>query len=229
MRGVILAIAADGTYGQISADDGQRYSYWTNEIRNGPARVGQSVDFQIDNNQPVDIFVVPQAPVAALAGRRPPPPNVIQNLQPQPQSSFPPFAYWLTLFTSPSGRISRRQFWLHGFLPLFLAQLLLSWIPLINIIVMLVAFWGSICISFKRFHDRGYSGLWSLLYLVPMFLGIAFSIMAIFDNGKSLPLAMTVFGIGGIITIAQMVLVYLRVGEPGENRYGPDPLAAPLY
>jgi len=227
MRGVILAISADGAYGQISADDGERYSYWTSEIRNGPASVGQSVDFQIDSNQPVDIFVVSQAPVAALAGRPPPPPGVIQNLQ--PQSSFPPFAYWLNLFTSPSGRISRRQFWLHGFLPLFLAQLLLSWIPLINFVVMLGAFWGSICISFKRFHDRGYSGLWSLFYLIPLFLGMALAAMAMFDNGESLPLAMTVLGIAGIITIAQLIFVYLRVGEPGENRYGPDPLAGPLY
>lgn len=32
MRGIILAIAPDGTYGQISAEDGQRYSYWTSEI-----------------------------------------------------------------------------------------------------------------------------------------------------------------------------------------------------
>ena len=59
MRGVILAIASDGTYGQISAEDGQRYSYWTSEVRNGRPQVGLSVDFQIENDQPIDIFIQP--------------------------------------------------------------------------------------------------------------------------------------------------------------------------
>jgi uncharacterized membrane protein YhaH (DUF805 family) len=226
MRGVILAIASDGTYGQISAENGQRYSYWTSEVRNGKSQVGLSVDFQIENDQPIDIFILPPA-VAASGSRRVAPPSVIQTIQ--PQSSFPPFNYWLTLFTSPSGRISRRQFWLHGFLPIFLAQLLLGWIPLINILVFLAGFWGSICISFKRFHDRGYAGAWSLLYLIPMFLASGFAVMAIFDEGRSLPIAGVIGLIGGVITIAQLVLVYLRVGQPGENRYGPDPLAGPLY
>ena len=231
MRGVILAIASDGTYGQISAEDGQRYSYWTSEVRNGKPQVGLSVDFQIENDQPIDIFIQPPQAVAA-SGRRPAPPSVIQSIQPhsaQPQSSMPPFSYWLKLFTSPSGRISRRQFWLHGFLPLFLAELLLGWIPVINILVFLAGFWGSICISFKRFHDRGYAGAWSLLYVIPMFLATGFSIMSIFDNGSSLWIASVLGVITFVISIAQLVLVYVRVGEPGENRYGPDPLAAPLY
>jgi uncharacterized membrane protein YhaH (DUF805 family) len=231
MRGVILAIASDGTYGQISAEDGQRYSYWTSEVRNGRPQVGLSVDFKIEGDQPIDIFILPPQAVAT-GGRRPAPPSVIQSTQPQsaqPQSSMPPFNYWLKLFTSPSGRISRRQFWLHGFLPLFLAQLLLGWIPIINILVFLAGFWGSICISFKRFHDRGYAGAWSLLYVIPMFLAAGFSIMAIFDNGSSLWIASVLGVITFVISIAQLVLVYVRVGEPGENRYGPDPLAGPLY
>jgi uncharacterized membrane protein YhaH (DUF805 family) len=226
MRGVILAIASDGTYGQISAEDGQRYSYWTSEVRNGRPQVGLSVDFKIESDQPIDIFILPPQAVAA-SGRRPAPPSVIAAIQ--PQSTIPPFSYWLTLFTSPSGRISRRQFWLHGFLPLFLAELLLSWIPLINILVFLAGFWGSICISFKRFHDRGYAGAWSLLYLIPMFLAVGFSVMAIFDSGRSLAVASALGLITTVISIAQLALVYVRVGEPGENRYGPDPLAGPLY
>jgi uncharacterized membrane protein YhaH (DUF805 family) len=232
MRGVILAIASDGTYGQISAEDGQRYSYWTSEVRNGTPQVGLSVDFKIESDQPIDIFILPPQAVAATGGRRPAPPSVIQSTQPQsaqPQSSMPPFNYWLKLFTSPSGRISRRQFWLHGFLPLFLAQLLLGWIPVINILVFLAGFWGSICISFKRFHDRGYAGAWSLLYVIPMFLATGFAVLSIFDNGSSLWIASVLGLITFVISIAQLVLVYVRVGEPGENRYGPDPLAGPLY
>src|SRR5882672_11176361 len=60
MRGVVSAIAPDGTYGQIAADDGRRYSYWTNEVRNGPVEVGEAVNFEMAEGQPVDIFVLPK-------------------------------------------------------------------------------------------------------------------------------------------------------------------------
>ena len=56
MRGVISGIVPDGTYGQIAAEDGQRYSYWTSEVRNGPVKVGQTVEFQMWEGQPVDVF-----------------------------------------------------------------------------------------------------------------------------------------------------------------------------
>src|SRR6476646_11992945 len=60
MRGVISALAPDGTYGQIAADDGQRYSYWTSEVRNGAAHIHDAVNFQIAEGQPVDIFIMPK-------------------------------------------------------------------------------------------------------------------------------------------------------------------------
>src|SRR5487761_276740 len=65
MRGVVSGIVPDGTYGEISAEDGQRFSYWTSEVRNGQVKVGQTVEFQMWEGQPVDIFVV----------NNPPPPN----------------------------------------------------------------------------------------------------------------------------------------------------------
>ena len=73
MRGVILAIAPDGTYGQLSADDGQRYSYWTTEVRNGRVQVGQTVEFQMWEGQPIDIVLVSNAapPQAAPRWHRP--------------------------------------------------------------------------------------------------------------------------------------------------------------
>ena len=58
MRGVILAIAPDGTYGQLSADDGQRYSYWTSEVSNGLPHVGHHVDFKMWEGQPVELFIL---------------------------------------------------------------------------------------------------------------------------------------------------------------------------
>jgi uncharacterized membrane protein YhaH (DUF805 family) len=247
MRGVISGIVPDGTYGQIAADDGQRYSYWSTEIRNGQARVGQTVEFQMWEGQPVDIFVV---------NSNAPPPNAAppQRAAVPQQRSYASAApagrnampagyaaamdgisgatlgrdYWIKLFISPSGRISRKQFWLHGVLPIVVASIVLGWIPVIGQILSLAFLWGSICIAFKRFHDLGYPGWYSLVYLIPMLaagivLGVGFVVTAFFSLAWLL--AKILWGIGALIAIAQLVFVYIRVGQEGPNEYGPDPLA----
>jgi len=246
MRGVISGIVPDGTYGQIAADDGQRYSYWSTEVRNGQARVGQTVEFQMWEGQPVDIFVVDN----------PPPPNAAppQRAAVSQQRSYASAApagrnampagyaaavdgisggalgrdYWIKLFTSPSGRISRKQFWLHGVLPIVVASIVLGWIPVIGQILSLAFLWGSICIAFKRFHDLGYPGCYSLVYLIPMLaagvvLGVGFVVTTFFSLAWLL--AKILWGVGALIALAQLVFVYIRVGQEGPNEYGPDPLA----
>lgn len=232
MRGVILAVAPDGTYGQLSAGDGERYSYWTSEVRNGRARVGDEVDFQMYGDQPIDIFLMTDRSMPAPAqGARPAMrPRVTGPQQGTPAaSSFPPLKYWITLFTTPYGRISRLQFWLHGVLPIIAVSILFGWIPLINIVVMLGTFWGSICISFKRFHDHGYTGWWCLLYIVPSILASVLVVASFFGGGKMFSIAGILWLISLAILIGQIVLIYARVGQPGDNQYGPDPLATPAY
>ena len=221
MRGVIQAISADGAYGQIAADDGTLYSYWTVEIKNGAGRIGQAVEFQIGDGQPIDISLA-QATVA-VAGRRPMPPAAAITAS---ASSIPASGYWIKLFTSPHGRISRRQFWLHGALPIFIANIVLGWIPVVNLVLFIAVFWGSLCISFKRFHDRGLSGLWSLLYIVPLFIGLGFIAVAIADVADTLVPASIFMGMSSVIMVAQFFMVYVRAGKHGDNQYGPDPLAA---
>jgi uncharacterized membrane protein YhaH (DUF805 family) len=248
MRGVIVAIAPDGSYGQLSSDDGQRYSYWTSEVRNGRAKVGQMVDFQMWEGQPVDIFVLanptpPQTPPRAGMPR----PAAYAPAQGTPygqgapfaqggqyapvaygamSSGFPPTEYWIKLFTSPFGRISRRQFWLHGVLPVIGVSIVLGWIPFLNILVMIATWWASICITFKRFHDLGYPGWWSLIAAIPMAAAIFLLVGSFFMPGlRGWRLASILYGIGGIIFIAQLIFVYCRVGQQGPNQYGPDPLA----
>ena len=234
MRGVILGIAPDGTYGQVSAEDGQRYSYWTSEIRNGRAQVGQSVDFQMWEGQPVDIFILSNAAPPNAAGA--PQPAGYDAAAPAygdaaaapyaaSFSSLPPLDYWITLFTSPAGRISRLQFWLHGVLPIVVCSLVLGWIPFLGFLVSLALAWASICISFKRFHDLGYHGWWSLLNVIPMLLAALFTASSFIGVTFAWLLAEVLWGLALIVWIAQMALVYLRVGQPGPNRYGPDPLA----
>jgi uncharacterized membrane protein YhaH (DUF805 family) len=243
MRGTISAIAPDGSYGQIAAEDGQRYSYWTSEIRNGHAQVGQAVDFKLWQGQPVDIFIQ-----AAAAPPKAPPPQRPAAQQPMAYvaaasaragatapaayadavNSLPPANYWIALFTSPSGRISRRQFWLHGVLGIVVASIVFGMIPLLNIIVALPVLWASICICFKRFHDLGYPGWYSLLQMAPFAVELA-----LFVVGMAIPgllgivwlLIKILSAVGFLIVIAQLLLVYIRVGQEGPNRYGPDPLA----
>jgi uncharacterized membrane protein YhaH (DUF805 family) len=196
--------------------------------------------------QPVDIFVV----------NNPPPPNAAppQRAAVPQQRSYASAApagrnampagyaaavdgisggalgrdYWIKLFTSPSGRISRKQFWLHGVLPIVVASIVLGWIPVIGQILSLAFLWGSICIAFKRFHDLGYPGWYSLVYLIPMLaagvvLGVGFVVTTFFSLAWLL--AKILWGVGALIALAQLLFVYIRVGQEGPNEYGPDPLA----
>ena len=277
MRGVILAIAPDGTYGQLSADDGQRYSYWTSEVSNGLPHVGHHVDFKMWEGQPVELFILanpvhhgdpPPQPQRAPAAQQPAAQQKAQVVHAGyaaapagyaaapagyaaapagyaaapagyaaapagagfgAAGAWPPRQYWITLFTSPSGRISRRQFWLHGVVPIIVASVLLSWIPVIGQIVSLAILWGSICIGFKRFHDLGYPGWWSLVYLIPVFAAVVLVVLGLVIPtllGLTWLLAEILSGVSVLIGLAQLFLVYIHVGQPGPNPYGPDPLAA---
>jgi uncharacterized membrane protein YhaH (DUF805 family) len=250
MRGVISGIVPDGTYGQIAADDGQRYSYWTTEVRNGPVKVGQTVEFQMWEGQPVDVFGVNNPPPDAAPPQRDAAPQQ-RSFVPAGPAGYAPAAgvaapagyvsaagagaipsgsgYWIQLFTSPSGRISRKQFWLHGFLPIFIGNIVLGWIPILGQLISLALLWASICIGFKRFHDIGYPGWWSLVYLIPMLAGgVLFGLSLYMYNFASMfwLIAEILFGVGVLIGLAQLIFVYIRVGQQGPNQYGPDPLAA---
>lgn len=68
-----------------------------------------------------------------------------------------------------------------------------------ELIVNLLLVWPALAISVKRWHDRGKSGWWVLLNLVP----VVGWLWALIENG------------------------FLR-GTDGPNRYGPDPLADEL-
>lgn len=248
MRGVVLGIVPDGSYGQIEAEDGQRYSYWSSEIRNGPVRAGETVEFQMWEGQPIEIYGVPQVP-PPRAPQRYAMPQQKQQASAAPSrytaspasygaatpaglaaatASLPSSNYWIQLFISPSGRISRRQFWLHGVLPIFVGSIVLGWIPIIGQILALGFLWGSICIAFKRFHDLGYPGWYSLVYIVPfvaaaVIFGVGMFVTSLLDLAWLLSEILS--GVGLLIGLAQLIFVYVRVGQEGPNQYGPDPLA----
>ena len=127
--------------------------------------------------------------------------NTVVRPAPNPfAEAMPPARLYFDL----RGRVSRRQFWLHGVLALVgvaLAAHALLGIARVpsqtaELLVNLLLLWPALAVSVKRWHDRGRSGWWVLLNLLPL-LGW---LWALLDNG-------------------------LVRGTRGANRYGEDPLA----
>ena len=108
------------------------------------------------------------------------------------------------VFFSFKGRIGRATWWLYGVGAMVGLGLLLT--ALLRIagveseraagIVSLLLLWPSLAISVKRWHDRGKSGWWVLVGLIPVIGGL----WLLIENG-------------------------LLRGSAGANRFGPDPLA----
>jgi len=80
-----------------------------------------------------------------------------------------------SLLLDPRGRISRRSWWLWGvLLPLGLALYFTVVLRVAgvsprgtDIVVNLLLLWPALAVSVKRWHDRGKSGWWVLVALIP--------------------------------------------------------------
>ena len=104
------------------------------------------------------------------------------------------------------GRIGRGDFWRHGVLGLGVGGLVM--LALLDIagldeeqadnVVNLLMLWPAVAISAKRWHDRGRSGWWVLVALLPV-IGWLWTLL---ENG-------------------------LLPGDRGPNRYGAAPPHAP--
>jgi uncharacterized membrane protein YhaH (DUF805 family) len=129
----------------------------------------------------------------------------------------------MSMFTTLNGRINRQKWWL-GLIVLVIAEWIIMFIltmlfgtaapvepategfsyssnlspvgAIIMLVVMIPFVWFGICLSGKRWHDRGKSAWWILIALIPIIGGI----WALVENG------------------------FLK-GTDGPNQYGPDPLA----
>jgi uncharacterized membrane protein YhaH (DUF805 family) len=119
--------------------------------------------------------------------------NVVENID------------WGWLLFNFDGRINRAKFWI-GIVILWAANAILvaiasaansSGVWALYGLVSLVLIWPSLAVSIKRWHDRGKSGWWVLIVLIP-FIGW---IWALIETG------------------------FLE-GTRGPNQYGPDPLEA---
>ena len=115
---------------------------------------------------------------------------------------------WKYLYTSLEGRIGRQTFWM-GVIVLIVISIVFavldailgtrtdSGIGILGALFSLVAIYPSVVLYAKRWHDRGKSGWWTLIALVPI--------------------------IGFIWIIVELGILK---GIDGPNQYGADPVPA---
>ena len=111
---------------------------------------------------------------------------------------------WRHFLFSLEGRIARRQYWLHFFLPYCVFVCVLDLIEfvirsvmfnIVYFIISLILIWPSIAVTAKRCHDRDRSGWFQLIALIPV--------------------------VGAVWLLIE---IWFRRGTAGPNRFGPDPL-----
>lgn len=205
MKGKVLAAVSDAAPGLISGDDGRRYRFDASTVRSGHLRAGQEVDFDISGDMAVEIYALTnQYGLSPEVGRG-----------------------WINFYFSSTGRVSRRQYWLYGVLVTFVVSVVLGWIPVVGQILGLAAFWSSIALSFKRCHDVGRSGWWSFLPAIPLVLTVVVSMVEAANHAAMAgTILLAIVTLGSYVWV--FVAVYVRRGEPGPNRFGPDPLGLPI-
>jgi uncharacterized membrane protein YhaH (DUF805 family) len=127
---------------------------------------------------------------------------------------------WSELFFSADGRCPRAPAWLAaaillGFAALYEALVgpTLHWLT--GWFIYPPLFYCGACVLSKRLHDRGRSGWWAALIL--------FSIVAVWPH----PASFLDFLFMAVLLWAVVELGVMG-GEQGANRYGPNPLTAPL-
>lgn len=133
-----------------------------------------------------------------------------------------------------SGRARRPEFWwfvLFGMLAAALSSALEVALGLgtveqggpVSLAVSLALIAPTMAVSWRRLHDVGRSGWWAL---APYGLAAAAGALAL--AGAGAPTAEALSGFLGLCALAAFALLlfwFIRPGEPGANRHGPEPAA----
>lgn len=112
---------------------------------------------------------------------------------------------------------------------------------LLTALVSLFFLWPNIAVPVKRFHDRGMSGWWVLWFMllvvggcVAALVGMASAAGSEAFDAAAMGVKTTVAPEFGVLpalgllvvcgsAIVQFVILYFLPGEPGSNKFGPDP------
>jgi uncharacterized membrane protein YhaH (DUF805 family) len=103
-------------------------------------------------------------------------------------------------------------------------------VSILVLIISLASAWCGVAIQVKRFHDRGQSGLWTLLPLLPL-LGLFGTLFSAIISNQLIPqaiasvvpylIALLVINFGFFINLGCLP------GTDGPNKYGDGPGSAP--
>ena len=219
MKGNVIGFDADTNTGAISGHDGHRYEFatldWHSHSR---PQHGDLVDFAPEGHEAKQIYLV------------------------EPEYVKPSFGQF---YFSSRGRISRSQYWLRFFLPVFIIGIILDVIAVATAgagggrgggilpdIFQLLVIWPGIAVLIKRIHDRNKSGALVWLLYGPMIPGLIFAIAgaAVAASGDRAAAA-GLFGVAGVLLIVMGIVgIWFLIefgcmrGTIGANRFGPDPV-----
>jgi uncharacterized membrane protein YhaH (DUF805 family) len=216
MKGNVIGFDAETNTGAISGYDGHRYEFVTADWHSHyhQPQHGDLVDFVPEGHEAKQIYLLE--------------PEYISQ-------SFGEFYF------SSRGRISRSQYWLRFFLPVFIIGLILRAIAaagggggleILPALFQLIVLWPGIAVLIKRIHDRDKSGalVWALYGpMIPavLFLIAAAAAAAAGSREAAIGLSAT-SGVLGIVTGLVGIWFFIEFGcmrgTVGANRYGPDPV-----
>jgi uncharacterized membrane protein YhaH (DUF805 family) len=214
MKGNVIGFDSDTNTGAISGHDGKRYDFSTQDWHShGTPRHGALVDFAADGARATQIYAL------------------------DPEYTSPSFGQF---YFSPSGRISRSQYWLRYFLPIFVIGLVLNLIAaaggpglkFLPNIFQLIVLWPGIAVLVKRIHDRNKSGFLVWVLYGPLILTLIFTIGTLIAVGAQSSAGAGTLGIFTIVfaCITLIVAIWFFIefgcmrGTIGANAYGPDPV-----
>lgn len=222
MRGEILTYDDGPGTGLISGDDGVRYAFGRSDLQQlTPLRTGTKVDFVAVDGLATQIFVIAQ-PQAQSPGYVPGVAGSGASLN------------WRALFLDAAGRIGQRDYWI-GIGVLFVANLVLGWVPLIGTIVSLAAVYAGVCVSSKRLHDMGRSGWLAAVPFGIYAAAVVFSAVSLigiisataYDNGAGVLAGAGMLGLlwtlAFLANLGFVIWLGITPGQPEDNLYGPVP------
>jgi uncharacterized membrane protein YhaH (DUF805 family) len=215
MKGNVIGFDAETNTGAISGHDGHRYEFATLDWHSHrQPQHGDLVDFAPNGPRAMQIYVL------------------------EPEYVPPSFAEF---YFSLRGRISRSQYWLRFFLPVFIIVLILDVIAVggrgrglevLPRIFQLIIIWPGIAMLVKRIHDRNKSGALVWLLYGPGIPAIVLAIAAIAaaaagdrETALGLSVALVVLWIWvGLVGVWFFIEFGCMRGTIGANRFGPDPV-----
>jgi uncharacterized membrane protein YhaH (DUF805 family) len=231
VRGEVLSYDSTAGTGLISGDDGARYGFSSTALQSPvtPAP-GVRVDFVPEGDQATQILVL--AGAASTVG-------VAGGVNaPYDNAQIAGFD-WQKLMLSFEGRTRRSHFWI-AWLILLGVNVVIGWIPLINLLGFLLI-WPNLAISVKRLHDMGHTGwlvaipwVGSFVLLMIGFFMVAGGAIAggmTAEYAESNPAAVFAmlapgfgaFALAALLPLAFLLWMGLTDSQPGDNRFGPNP------